>query len=223
MTSRNRTLYTELQLLREAGSPVNARNERGSEVAYARHLTFLVAVAAITAAAFAPSRAEADVCVWRDPERTMTKLFPNASDYRTVTKRVTPELARAIEERAGVRLDDSERTEFNFYEITGRAGGRTERLGTVLALAGTGDYGAVEVVIGLGPDERVLGTYVQRTRERHADKLRSDEFLSQFRGRSAKDSPARWRDVRLVDEAPTASRAVAVAVHKMVVFYDALH
>ncbi len=187
------------------------------------HLQVLVVFAAVTAALFAPSRAEADVCVWRDPERTMTKLFPNASDFRTVTKRLTPDLARTIEERVGLRLDDTERSEFNFYEITGRAGGRTERLGTVLALAGTGDYGAVEVVIGLGPDNRIVGAYVQRTRERHADKLRSDEFLNQFRGRSAKDSPARWRDVRLVDEAPTASRAVAVAVHKMVVFYDVLH
>ena len=187
------------------------------------HLHVLVIFAAVTAALFAPSRAGADVCVWRDPERTMTKLFPNASDFRTVTKRVTPDLARTIEERVGLRLDDTERSEFNFYEITGRGGGGTERLGTVLALAGTGDYGAVEVVIGLGPDDRIVGAYVQRTRERHADKLRSDEFLSQLRGRSAKDSLARWRDVRLVDEAPTASRAVAVAVHKMVVFYDVLH
>ena len=178
---------------------------------------------AVLAGLIAPSIAAADVCVWRDPERTMTKLFPNASDYRTVTKRITPELARSIEERVGLRLDDSERSEFNFYEITGRVGGRTERIGTVLALAGTGDYGAVEVVIGLGLDDRIKGAYIQRTRERHAEKLRSDEFLSQFRGRSAKDAQATWRDVRLVDEAPTASRSVVQAVHKMVVFHDVLH
>ena len=24
----------------------------------------------------------ADVCVWRDPERTMIKLFPQAEDYK---------------------------------------------------------------------------------------------------------------------------------------------
>lgn len=171
----------------------------------------------------APMRAQGDVCVWRDPERTMAKLFPNASDYRTVTKRITPELARTIEERVGARLDDSERSEFNFYEITGHTGGRNERLGTVLALAGNGDYGAVEVVVGLGPDDRVTGAYIQRTRERHADKLRSDDFLRQFRGKSAKDSPATWRDIRPIEEALTASRSVVLAVHKMVVFHDVLH
>lgn len=189
-----------------------------------RHIRFLVALAVAAAVMMlVPLRARGDVCVWRDPERTMAKLFPNASDYRTVTKRITPELARTIEERVGARLDDSEKSEFNFYEITGRAGGRTERLGTVLALAGTGDYGAVEVVVGLGPDDRVAGAYIQRARERHADKLRSDEFLGQFRGKSAKDSPATWRNARLVEEAPTASRSVVLAVHKMVVFHDVLH
>lgn len=164
----------------------------------------------------------ADVCVWRDPERTMTKLFPAATDYRTVTQRITPELARQVEERAGTTLDDSERAEFNFYEITGRAAGATVRLGTVLALAGRGEYGAIEVVVGLDPDERIVGVYIQRMRERQGDKLRAEAFLGQFRGKTKDDPLEVGRDIRPVAEAPAASRVVALAVKKMLAFHDVL-
>lgn len=171
---------------------------------------------------FTPLMALADVCVWRDPERTMTKLFPNAIDFRTVTKRITPELVRRIEERVGVRLDDSERGEFNYYEINGRVEGRIQRIGTVMALAGTGDYGAIEVVIGLDMHERIVGVYIQRMRERNGEKLRSPEFLGQFRGKSKEDPIEVDHDIRPVSEAMTASRAITLAVKKMLVFYDVL-
>ncbi|MDX2093034.1 MAG: FMN-binding protein [Kofleriaceae bacterium] len=169
-----------------------------------------------------PLAARADVCVWRDPERTMTELFPTATDYRTVTKRITPDLARAIEERIGIALDDPERAEFNYYEITGRAEDGSQRIGTVLALAGAGDYGAIEVVIGLDPGDRIVGVHIQRMRERNADKIRSDSFLGQFRGKSKEDPLQIGRDVEPVAEAPTASQTIALAVRKMVVFYDVL-
>lgn len=163
--------------------------------------------------------ARADVCVWRDPVRTMTKLFPEASDYRTVTRKVTPEAVATIEERVGKPLDPGEKVEFNYYEITGRGG---ERLGTVLALAGKGDYGVIEVVVGLDTDEKIAGVYVQKMRERQADKLRHDAFLGQFRGKSKEDGLVLGTDIEPVAEAPTASREVALAIKKMLIFYDVL-
>lgn len=180
-------------------------------------------VAAIAVLVIAPRPARADVCVWRDPERTMAKLFPAAADYKTVTRKITADVARKIEERAGVRLDDSERSEFNYYEITGKLEGKTQRLGTVLALAGTGDYGAIEVVIGLGTDERIVGVYIQRMRERNGDKLRSEDFLGQFKVKSVADAVELGMDIKPVNEAMTASRAITVAIKKMLVFYDVLH
>ena len=179
-------------------------------------------LAAMLGLLLAPPAARADVCVWRDPERTMTQLFPTATDYRTVTKRITADVARTIEERIGTRLDDSERAEFNYYEITGRAGGSIRRLGTVLALAGSGEYGAIEVVIGLDPGERIVGVYIQRMRERQGEKLRADDFLGQFRGKSKDDALEVGRDIRPAGAAPTGSRVVALAVKKMLVFYDVL-
>lgn len=169
------------------------------------------------------SVASADVCVWRDPEKTMAKLFPAAKDYKTVTKKIKKDTAAKIEGLAGVKLDETERAEFNYYEITGKVGGKTQKVGTVLALAGTGDYGAIEVVIGLDNDQKIVGAYIQRMREKNGTKLRSDDFLGQFRSKTVKDPIAVGNDITPVAEAKTASQTITVAIKKMVAFYEVLH
>ena len=37
------------------------------------------------------------LCVWRNPERTMTKNFPEAKDYSTINLKVTPQQCDSIE------------------------------------------------------------------------------------------------------------------------------
>lgn len=152
----------------------------------------------------------ADVCVWRDPERTMLRLFPEARDYRTVTRKLDGADIARIEQLIGEPLEPGEKTEFNFYEITGARGS----LGWVMALAGMGEYGVIEAVVGLEPDHRVRGVYLQRVRERKADALKSPAFLDQFKGKRARDpltaSP--------VPGAEKASHEIARVVKKMLAF-----
>jgi len=126
------------------------------------------------------SPALADVCVWRDPERTMARLFPDARDYRTVTYKLTPDQVARIGSLAGQPLTPDESHEYNIYEITD--GNRV--IGKVLALAGEGEYGVIETVVGIGPGERIGGVYLQRIRERQRDAVQSDAFLRQFQGGS---------------------------------------
>lgn len=198
-------------------------HSRGTSMMRTSPFSLLVlGVLFVTAAMLTSTSARADVCVWRDPERTMARLFPNALDYKTITKKVTPELARQIEERVGVKLDESERIEFNYYDITGRVDGRSQKIGTVLALAGPGEYGTIEVVIGLSLDERIVGVYIQRIRERAADKLRAAAFLSQFRGKTKDDQVELDASAVVVPHAEKASRTIVLAVRKMLVFHDVL-
>ncbi|HWC60796.1 MAG TPA: hypothetical protein VHC44_13965, partial [Verrucomicrobiae bacterium] len=103
----------------------------------------------------APVRA--DVCVWRDPERTMQRIFPEAHDYKTITVNMADKVS-AIEKQLGAKMDDSEKGEFNYYEITGASG---QKIGTIMALAGKGEYGVIEVVIGLDGNGKVVGAYIQ--------------------------------------------------------------
>lgn len=165
----------------------------------------------------------ADVCVWRDPERTMQKLFPQARDYKTRTEKMTPARIAAIEKGLGVPLEDTERKEFDLYEITGSADGKPQKLGTVLALAGKGEYGTIEVVVGVDGAGKLVGVYIQRTRERVSKALQSPEFLKQFAGKTRNDGFDIGKDIKPASaDAENASRVVAFVVKKMLVFHDVL-
>ena len=159
--------------------------------------------------------ARADVCVWRDPERTMQRIFPQARDYKTITTKMTADKIAAIERSIGTPLDDSEKREFDRYEITGNDG---RKIGTILALAGKGEYGAIEVVIGVDNAGRVAGAYIQRLRERAAKALQAPEFLNQFAGKTKNDG----FDVKPATGAEQASRVVGFVIKKMLVFQDVL-
>lgn len=162
-----------------------------------------------------PQAALADVCVWRDPERTMTKLFPGAQDYLTVDRKMTPAIVTDIEAVLGKPLEETEKTEFSFYEI--KAGKRS--LGWVMALAGTGVYGVIETVVGLNPDGTVRGVYLQRIREPQRKDLSADAFLDQFKGKTLQDS----FDVKLVADAEKPSREIARLVKKMLAFHAVIN
>lgn len=163
--------------------------------------------------------AGADVCVWRNPERTMTRLFPQAADYTTLTVKITADHVAAMERALGSPLDPSETHEMNFYRITDRAGAP---LGAVMALAGKGEYGAIEVVIGLDPHGRLMGAYIQQSRERVTQAISSPAFLKQFVGKSAQDFLIIGRDLFSAPGAEQASAVVATTVKKMLLFYRVL-
>jgi len=161
------------------------------------------------------SLVQADVCVWRDPERTMVRLFPEAKDYKTEVYKLEPEQIERIEALAGEPLHPSEKEEYNIYAIT--ADGRT--LGWVLALAGTGEYGVIETVVGLNTDHSIRGVYLQRVRERKRKALKSNDFLGQFRGKTFKDA----FDTKAVPEAEKASAEIARLIKKMLAYEAVLN
>lgn len=163
------------------------------------------------------SPAVADVCVWRDPERTMQLLFPEAMDYRTIDRKIPPDTLVEIERRLGRPLDPGERKDWTYYELVGSKG---KKLGYVIADAEKGEYGVIEIVMGLSVKEKVVGVYIQRSRERKTRKLKSKEFLSQFIGKGVEDGLETGKDIRAVDGAEAAAKEVAFGVKKMLVFYD---
>ena len=153
----------------------------------------------------------------------MQKIFPQARDYKTRTLKMTPERMAAIEKALGVPLEDTERKEFDLYEITGSLDGKPHKLGTVLALAGKGEYGTIEVVIGVDSAGKLVGAYIQRTRERVSKALQSPEFLNQFAGKTKTDGFDVGKDIKPASaDAENASRVVTFVVKKMLVFHDVL-
>ena len=162
--------------------------------------------------------AVADVCVWRDPDKTMSKLFPEARDYLTITKRMTAEAEGRIEKQLGAPLDDSEKGEFNFYDLRARRDGKAVSVGTAIALAGKGEYGVIEVVIGLGREGAIRSVYIQRSREKANNVIRSEAFLRQFVGKTVRDPLQFGKDLKAPEGGGTAAETVRVVVRKMLLF-----
>jgi hypothetical protein len=50
------------------------------------------------------SAQEVYICVWRNPERMMTRIFPEVKDYKTISKAISPQKLKIIEKRLGSRL-----------------------------------------------------------------------------------------------------------------------
>lgn len=176
----------------------------------------LVAVAGFVLA-LASTQVSAALCVWRKPDQDIKAFFPGADTYKTDVK-VPGSRRAAIEKRIGVRLDPDE-SEFKFYRVID--GGK--QVGTIMTHLGKGQYGAIEVVVALSNDGVVKGVGIQRDRERARKALRSDAFLGQFKGKTAKDPVEVGKDIKPAEKgAEKASQTVAFSVKKLLVVLDEL-
>ncbi len=125
---------------------------------------------------------ESYTCIWRNPERTMMRIFPDAKDYKTITKKISSENLKAIEDSAG-KLLPGQREVFQYYELIGD---KNTSLGYIFASTQKGEYGAIEFVFGLDKESKIKGIYIQRSRERDKE-FKKKEFLGQFTGKNFKD------------------------------------
>lgn len=179
-------------------------------------VTFRMLVSLVIIFAFF-SEALADVCVWRDPERTMIRLFPKARDYETIDKKILTEQRTRIEQQIGKPLDPGEREGWIYYTIRGENG---KPLGYILTDAEKGEYGVIEMVMGITTDGKIIGLYIQRARERD-NEFKSKEFLDQFVGKTKEVPFQIGKDIKAKSSLPT--EQVAFGVRKMLVMFDELH
>lgn len=123
------------------------------------------------------------LCVWRNPERTMSKIFPQAKDYTTVNKSITPAQLADIEKSAGTILLPGQRDKFQYFRMWG---GEGREIGTIIAASQKGTYGAIEFVVGFDTSGIIQDLYIQRSRERDT-MFRERSFLDLFKGKSVGD------------------------------------
>ena len=118
------------------------------------------------------------LCVWRNPERTMTKIFPTAKDYTTVNMQVSAQKREAIENELGFKLLAGQRDQFQYFKMMGENG---VVLGTIIAASQKGEFGAIEFVVGFDTAHVITDLYIQRSREK--DQLfKERSFLNVFNG-----------------------------------------
>ena len=133
---------------------------------------------------FSPARAqEVYPCIWRNPERTMVRIFPDAKDYKTLVKKISREQLALIEKQLGAKLLPGQREQFQYFQLID---GKNNLLGYIIPSSQKGKYGAIEFVFGLDKEKKVNGVYIQRAREKDRE-FRKSEFLNRFIGKGLGD------------------------------------
>jgi hypothetical protein len=147
----------------------------------------------------------APLCPWREPESDLKQFFPGATRYKVET-RILSGLRVELAERLG-RTPTGEENALHVYRIYQDQ----LVLGTVLVRRVKGDYGAIELVLAVDPEERVRGLRLQRLREPDsiAAALQNPDWLRSFEGRNAGSS---WKIGGDISEVPAAARASAEAI-----------
>lgn len=172
-------------------------------------------LAAALAAALLSNTAFGALCVWLKPDRDIKNFFPGGDSYTTELRKYSKAQQREIEKRIGARLDPDE-NEFKFYRVKQQG----KVVGTVLTHQARGKYGAVQTVVGIGEDDKIVGIYVQRHRE--PVNLNQKAFLEQFKSKTAKDPLTVGKDIRPISGYDKSSHAVAFSVKKILVVRDVL-
>jgi len=116
----------------------------------------------------------------------MTRIFPDAKDYKTINLRISPQQRTAIEAKLGFELLPGQRDQFQYFEMTG-AGGK--KIGVIIAASQKGEFGAIEFVFGLDTNMVIKDLYIQRSRERDQS-FKERDFLSRFIGKRMTDAMA---------------------------------
>jgi Na+-translocating ferredoxin:NAD+ oxidoreductase RnfG subunit len=171
-----------------------------------------------------PISSFAAVCVFRFPDRDVYKLYPKATNYKSVLKKVDKTAKVKIEALLGQSLEADE-TELTFYEIYKSK----DLIGMIHPHAERGEYGTIEVVWAFAPDGKIIDFTIQRDREKKGKELNSPAFRKQFTGKDInfpftieKTREINSKLIKPVDGAEKGSSAIAYGAKKTLAFYKFL-
>ncbi len=113
----------------------------------------------------------------------MTKIFPDAIDYKTINHAISSQDRAIIEEKLGFPLLPGQTDQFQYFEMSGPAG---KKIGTIIAASQKGEFGAIEFVFGVDTSGIIKGIYIQRSREKDI-RFKERSFLDLFIGKKIGD------------------------------------
>jgi hypothetical protein len=142
------------------------------------------------------------LCPWREPDSDLRQFFPDATGWQAETRILSGQRLQ-LAERLG-RPPDLDENSLRVYRVL--RNGRS--VGSVLTRRVKGEYGAIELVLGLDQGQRVLGLRLQRLREPEAvaRALQDSGWLASFRGKNASSD---WRLGASIPDVPPDARASA--------------
>lgn len=183
-----------------------------------------ILILTLVLAIYFPLSAFAAVCVFRFPDRDVYKLYPKATNYKSVLKTIDKDAKQKIEKVLGKPLDPDE-TELTFYEIyKGK-----QLIGMIHPHAERGEYGTIEVVWAFTLNGKIIDFTIQRDREKKGKELNAPEFRKQFAGKNIespfvleKTRQINTKLIKPVEGADQGSSAIAFGAKKTLAFYKFL-
>ena len=129
-------------------------------------------------------------CDLNDPDRDVSRLFPESSGYKTiydsVQQRGGEKLLSEIEAKLGDKFHGLYETidnPYTIYEIYANK----KKIGYIHGVNQKGQFGGIQVFLALDLDGRIKAFYIQKMTSQYARKLRDASFGKQFIGLSLKD------------------------------------
>ncbi len=129
-------------------------------------------------------------CDLNDPDRDVKRLFPESTGYKTIYVSIAQkgggELLRQIEQRLGDSfkgLFETIDVPYTMYQIfRGK-----ELIGYIHGVNQKGQYGGIQVFLGLDLEGNIRAFYFQKLTSQYAKSLRDASFGQQFVGLNLKD------------------------------------
>lgn len=149
------------------------------------------------------------ICPWRDPDRDLRLLFPEAT-MRVADTRVVSGVMSDLQRKLGRPLEPDENPLRIFRARTAES-----QLGSVVVRRVKGEHGGIEIVTAVDRHGRVAGVLIQSHREpaRIASTITNASWLGSFRGKTADAQVRTGEDLpQVAVEAQTSARAIAEGV-----------
>ena len=117
------------------------------------------------------------------PEKTLKKVFPEATGFTLRKKTLTPEQLQRAEQLSGSKVQRNDNP-FSYYVALGKSADGSGTLGSVLLIDVRGPKGAIDLAIGINRDGAVHRVVVVENGDDPG--LSSDKFLDQIKGKNVK-------------------------------------
>jgi hypothetical protein len=156
-----------------------------------------------------PRGENSPICPWRDPQRDLRRLFPDATKY-------VAEFIGTIHKRLNRPMTVDENPLRIYRTIDG-----TRTTGAILVKRVKGEHGGIELVTGVDSQGHVCGVVIQSQREPDSVAQVIAKWLPHFVGKTA-ESPLRPGDdlPEVAPEARATANAVAEGVRSGLIVFS---
>ena len=162
-----------------------------------------------------PRGEDSPICPWREPQRDLKTLFPEATQYVTET-RILSQFMGTIHKRLNRPMTVDENP-LRIY----RATDGTRRMGAILVKRVKGEHGAIELVTGIDPRGRVCAVLVQSQREPDSVAQAITNWLPHFAGKTADAALQPAVDLpKVPPEARVTANAIAEGVRSGLIVFS---